>query len=87
MSGRHQGVAHWFGRATLGNCLAFVVGLWLRGRVRRLLRRKGHWMAETKLGHFVHLKCLRSEDRDRVCPPWYWGRPHIISRRHSRWLN
>jgi hypothetical protein len=71
--------ARWFGRPRVGNCLLFVLGLWLRGRVRRVFRRKGHWMAETHRGNFVHLKCLRDEDRRRACPPWYLGRPHLIS--------
>lgn len=75
--------ARWFGTDRVGNCFLFVLWLWLTGRVRRIFRRKGHWMGETHRGNLVHLKCLRDKDRNRRCPPWYWGRPHLLGGR--RW--
>lgn len=78
--------AHWFGTPRLGNCFLFALWLWLTGRVRRLFRHRGHWMGETRHGYFVHLRCLNSEDRNRRCPPWYEGKPHIIGGKQAqRW--
>lgn len=66
---------HWFGRARRGNCLLFVVCLFLRGRVVRMFRRHGHWLGLTARGTVVHLKCLDPADRHAR---WYYGRPHAF---------
>lgn len=65
----------WFGTAQYGNCLLFALGLWARGRVKRVFRHRGHWLGMTAEGAVIHLKCINKKDSGKW---WYLGRPHII---------
>ncbi len=72
---RHR-LRHHFGRVRRGNCLLFCLALFLRGRIVRFSRRKGHWVGLTRRGTCVHLKAVTDGDPGW----WYRGRPHAFKR-------
>lgn len=72
-----QKFRHWFSQAGWFNCLLFVCLLRLRGRVKKLVEHKGHWLGVTARGSLVHFKSLSGADR---LTWWYWGRPHAFRR-------
>lgn len=72
-------LAHYFGASGSSNCFFFVVQLWLRGRVVRIVRLKGgHWTAQTRHGTWVHFRSPMGKKS-----LWFSGRPHALKRKRS----